>query len=207
MTGKLAVAVVVAALTAAGCSGKTRPQAEATHPQTVTVTVTRNAPSVAAKPKPSAWVSAPQVEYGRIVSLTPLGEGYKLRFDLQLIFGPDKTGIRACIDNHECPPSQDNFTDDTYIHDLKYVLTYYLPPTASVELVGFYPKPDPVVTARYFYSFTRGHNPRHIQAMATGASALSDFAFDIQVGNIHGPSKNYFKGFQSVTKMFQVYHP
>jgi hypothetical protein len=74
------------------------------------------------------WYTAPQVAFGRIGSLTPLGAGYKLRLHLYLRFGPDKTGVQACIDNHDCPAETNSFPDDTYEHDLKYLVTYYVPP-------------------------------------------------------------------------------
>ena len=148
--------------------------------------------------------TAPTVEYGWIRSLTPLGSGYKLRFDLGLLFGSDKTGLAACIGNHECRPGTTGFLDDSYVHDLKYVVTYYVPPTASVELIGgSSPLRYPKVTARYFFGLAHGRNPRHVDVQAPGHLALNEFAFYIAVGHSDGPHH----GYESVTRLFQVYHP
>jgi hypothetical protein len=142
------------------------------------------------------------VTLGRIRSLTPLGSGYKLRLDLYLLFGPDKTGIAACVDNHECPRGQQGFLDDTYEHDLHYVVTYYMPPTTPVTLVGdnTYPR----VTARYFYGFVHGRNPRHLLLQEQpGPAALHDFGVYVQVSKAPPPSGD----FERVLRMGQVYHP
>lgn len=148
--------------------------------------------------------SAPLVEYGRITSLTRLGRGYELRFDLHLLFGPDKTGLAACVDNHECPPGVRGFLDDTYDHDLKFVVTYYMRPATPVDLVSASGQfPYPRVTAQYFYGLVHGHNPRHVRVMAPGAFALSEFAFDIEIGR----SSASTHGYETVTRLFQVYHP
>jgi len=171
----------------AGCSGK--------------IVVKRSAATSPALPWP---YTAARVEYGWIRSLTPLDRGYELRFDLGLLFGPDKTGIAACVDNHECPPGTTGFLDDSYVHDLKYVVTYYVPPTAAVELVsGSGQFPYPTVTARYLYGLAHGRNPRHVHLQAPGRLALHEFGFDIDVGDSEGPHH----GYEAVTRLFQVFHP
>lgn len=80
------------------------------------------------------WYSrAPDVTLGWIKSLTPLGAGYKLRLDLYLLFGRDKTGIAACVDNHEMSAQPGGILDDKYEHDLHYLVTYYVPPTTPAN--------------------------------------------------------------------------
>jgi hypothetical protein len=184
---KTLVAVSVLVLAVLGCGGSAKHKSLAT--------------AAATQPR---WMDAPQVEFGFIKSLTPLGSGYRLRLDLHELFGPDETGLAACIDNHECPHGTTGFLDDTYDHDFKYVVTYYLPANAGVQLVGFYPKPDPKVTARYFYAFAHGKNPRHVQTQASpGRYALSEFGFYVEVSNAHAPRD----GFEHVLGLVQVFHP
>ena len=146
--------------------------------------------------------TSPRIEYGFIRSLTPLGQGYKLRLDLHLLFGPDKTGLAACVDSHECPPGQTGFLDDTYDHDLRYVVTYYVPPNVPVALVGFSGR-SPKVTARYFYGLTRGRNPRRVQVMAPGNNALREFGFYVEVAAPYSPHR----GYELVRRLSQQYHP
>jgi hypothetical protein len=145
----------------------------------------------------------PTVEFGFIRSFTPLGQGYKLRLDLHLRFGPDKTGLAACIDTHECRPGTTGFLDDNYDHDLRFVVTYFVPPTASVGLVSFSGEPSPTVTARYFYALAHGRNPRRVQVMASGADAIKEFGFFVELA----PKTSLPKGYELVTRMYQQYHP
>ena len=154
-------------------------------------------------PPPLPWYfRAPQVELGFARSLTPLGGGYKLRLDLYLLFGPDKTGIAACVDNHECPRGQKGFLDDSYEHDLNYVVTYYVPPTTPVTLVG--DQTYPQVTARYFYEYLHGRNPRHLVIQSQPRpSSLGEFGFYVQISDAQSPGE----GFERVLRMGQVYHP
>jgi hypothetical protein len=183
---KTFVAMSAVVLAVSGCGGSAKHTSVSTPP-----------------PSQPRWMDAPRVEFGFIKSLTPLGSGYVLRFDLHELFGPDKTGLAACIDNHECRPGTTSFLDDTYDHDFKYVVTYYVPADAAVQLVGIPPKPDPNVTARYFYAFAHGKNPRHVQTQATlGRFALSEFGFYIEISNAYTPH-----GFERVIGLVQVFHP
>ncbi len=172
---------------AAGCGGAGHPAKHA-------------APPVAKEPWPYV---TPQVEFGTIDSFTPLGTGYELRLALVLRFGPDKTGLAACIDNHECAKGTTGFDDDSYDHDLHYVVTYYVPPSTPVTLVSFSTPSPPTVTAKYFYGLAHGRNPRHIKVMAAGADALREFAFYVQVA----PQAQRTKTFESVLRIYQQYHP
>ena len=159
----------------------------------------------APRPAQPQWIDAPRVEFGFIKSLTPLGSGYRLRFDLHALFEPDQTGLAACVDNHECRPGTTSFPDDTYDHDFKYVVTYLVPADAAVQLVGIPPKPNPTVTARYFYAFVHGSNPRHIRTQATlGRFALDEFVFYIEVSNSDAARPD---GFDRVLGLVQVFHP
>jgi hypothetical protein len=150
------------------------------------------------------WLTGPFVQYGVIKSLTKRGSGYKLRLDLHELFGDDKTGAAACVDNHECPPGTTSFLDDTYDHDFKYVLTYYVPRDASVQLLA-YPRPDVIVTARYFYELAHGKNPLHLQIEAPlGPEMLSEFGFSIHI-SLSEPER--YRGLEHVTGLLQIYHP
>ena len=182
---KVVAAIAMVALTMTACGGK--------------LSQKRGAASATALPW---WVGTPDVWFGYITSLKPLSPGYKLRFDLHLRFGPDKTGLQACIDNDYCRPGQTGFLDDTYDHDLKYVLTFYLPPSAPVQVVG--KQSDSVsMTAHELYDLAHGSNPRHISTMATGRDILDAFGFYIEVGTASGPHN----GFETVRRLSQVYHP
>ena len=173
------------ALVAAGCGGKSAPG-----------TTTSAAP---ARPWPE---TTPRVELGYVRSLTPLGRGYKLRLDLHLRFGVDRTGLAACIDNHDCAPGTSGFPDDSYDRDLHYVVTYYVPPAAPVELVSLSGQPAATVTAHYLYGLAHGRDPRHVDPMARGADALREFAFYVQV------SPSFSAGhYESVTRLYQLFHP
>ena len=179
--------VGVVALVAAGCGAKV------TTKKVTTGSLTQAAP----------WPQVtPRVEFGSIRSFTPLGAGYKLRLDLHLLFESDKTGFAACADSHECAPGTKSFDDDTYDHDLKFVVTYYVPPTTPVGLVSFTTNPPPVVTARYFYGLAHGQNPRHVKVMASGADALKEFAFYVEVSPAFSPHH-----FESVIRLYQQFHP
>jgi hypothetical protein len=188
-TGRAIALAGLVALLATGCGSKR----SAGH------TTTAATPTIATVPWPE---TTPRVEFGTIRSFTPLGAGYELRLDLQLLFGPDKTGLAACIDNHECRKGTTGFDDDSYGHDLHYVVTYYAPPATPVELVSFTAKTPPIVTARYFYGLAHGRNPRHIQVMARGADALREFGFYVEVS-----PRFSAKRYQSVLRMYQQYHP
>ncbi len=146
--------------------------------------------------------TTPRVEFGYVKSFTPLQQGYKLRLELHLLFTVDKTGLAACIDNHDCPPGTNNFLDDTYDRDLRYVITYFVPPTAPVQLVSFSGQRPPTVTARYFYGLVHGRNPRHVQVMARGPDALNEFAFYVEVA----PPLS-LGHYESVMRLYQQFHP
>ena len=150
------------------------------------------------------WLSGPFVQYGVIKSFTKRGSGYKLRLDLHELFGDDKTGTAACIDNHECPRGTTSFLDDHYDHDFKYVLTYYVPRDASVQLLA-YPGPDVIVSARYFYGLAHGKNPLHLKVEAQpGPDALSEFGYFIHI-SLKEPER--YQGLEHVTGLLQLYHP
>ncbi|HEY5099241.1 MAG TPA: hypothetical protein VII54_04200 [Gaiellaceae bacterium] len=154
-----------------------------------------------ATPPSPWWMTAPSIQFGFIKSLTPVGGGYKLRLDLHLLFGADKTGIQACIDNGYCKPGAGSLLDDTYETDLKFVVTDFVPAATPVELVGD-SSTAPTVTAAELYALAHGHNPHHIPAMATGADALHEFGFYVEAkGGWTGP------GFTPVLRMAQIYHP
>lgn len=178
--------VALAGILVAGC-GAAHPKKHAAKP-------------VAREPWP---YTTPQVFFGTAKSFTPLGSGYKLRLALALRFGPDKTGLAACIDNHECAKGTTSFDDDSYGHDLHYVVTYYVPPNTPVELVSFSTPNSPTVSARYFYGLAHGRNPRHIKVMANGADALREFAFYVRVA----PQAQRTKNYESVQRIYQQYHP
>ena len=178
------------ALTATACGGT----------RATTTTGTTKATGAA---RPLPWPeTTPQVAYGFIRSLRPMGRGYLLRLDLHLLFGPDRTGLAACIDNHECAPGTTSFPDDSYDHDLRYVVAYYLPPGAPVELVTFAGTPA-TVTARYFYGLAHGLNPRHLGVMAPGRDALREFAFFVEAA----PRSPFHKGYEPVLRLYQQFHP
>lgn len=177
--------LAILGLAVAGCGGKAAPRATVRQP-----------------PQPW-WVRTPLVEFGFIKSLTPLGRGYELRLDLHLRFGPDRTGIRACIDDHACAPGTTGLPDDTYDHDLNYVVTYYVPPETPVELVGANVSRFPTVTAQYFYGMGHDRNPHHVGAFALGPDALKEFGFYVAVS----PSSGARRQLQRVTRMGQVFHP
>jgi hypothetical protein len=149
------------------------------------------------------WLNAPRVEFGLMRSLTPLGQGYKLRLDLHLLFGPDKTGLAACIDNHDCTPGTTSFPDDTYDHDLEFVVTYYVPPNLPVQLVSLSGGIAATVTARYLYGLSLGHNPRHLKVATIGPEVLKEFGYYLRVR----PRPVSTSGYQTVTRLSQVFHP
>jgi hypothetical protein len=149
------------------------------------------------------WQTAPRVEFGRLTSFAPLGRGYRLRLDLHVLFGVDKTGLAACIDNHECKPGTKSFLDDSYDHDFKYVLTYYVPATAPVQLVNLSAQIAGTVTARYLYGLSRGRNPRHLKQVTVGPEVLHEFGYYVQVAPRTGSSRKY----ETVTRLSQVFHP
>jgi hypothetical protein len=176
--------VALLALTVAGCGGRTTHKAAA--------------PGSLANPW---WLYAPPVEFGYIHSITPLGQGFKLRFDLHLLFGVDKTGFDACVDNGDCRHRPTNFLDDTYDHDLKFVVTYYVSPDTPVLLASSAAK-APTVTARYLYGIAHGKNPRHVSLMVEPRYILNAFGFYLEVNKT---KRN--DGFESVTRLGQVFHP
>ena len=183
--------LLVLAVTAAGCG--------ATKHVVATVAARSTVASV------PWWQTEPVVQYGFVKSLTPLGSGYKLRLDLGLLFTVDKTGLAACIDNHDCAAGTKSFPDDTYGRDLRYVVTYYVAPNTPVDLVGL-GSATPHVTARYLYGMSQGRNPQHVKAMATGRDTLRVFAFYVEVSRV-APSGLPYKTFEPVLRMAQIYHP
>ncbi len=187
-----ACAVVVLSLAACGGHGSRKPEQAATRG--------------ALQP---GWLSEPTTELGYVDSLTPLGQGYELRLDLHARFGPDATGLAACIDSHECPAGTKGFPDDTYDHDFRYVVTYYVPPGATVALVGATGATTPRVTARYLYGMAHGRNPRRVRAMTTtGADVLREFAFNVRVVDRCGPAKCFTpRSYREVDRLAQLFHP
>jgi hypothetical protein len=182
----LALAVAVAA---GGCA------------HTSVKATTSTTSSAAALPWPE---STPHVVFGSVKSFTPLGRGYKLQLDLQLRFSVDKTGLAACIDNRECAPGTASFPDDTYDHDLKYVVTYYVPQTAPVDLVTFaggsgYDR----VTAAYLYGLSLGRNPDHLKEVTVGQNALHAFAFWVELA----PESALPTTYDPVLRLAQQFHP
>ena len=111
------LAALAIGLGVTGCGGKASPKPSTAHRSSAT---------------PRSPDQSAEVEFGYIESLTPLAKGYKLRFDLHLYLS-GMTGLRACVDNHDCPPGTTSLLDDVYDHDLKFVLTYYVPPDARVR--------------------------------------------------------------------------
>jgi hypothetical protein len=158
--------------------------------------------TTAHRPPATPWYdkSYADIEFGYIKSLTPLGKGYKLRIDLHMVFGPSKTGVQACVDRHECAPGTRGFLDDHWDHDLKFVLTYFLPPTASITLIGASLAPMSV-TSHQFYELSRGHNPTHLKDVTTGADVFRDFGYEVMVG-VSAPNQ-----FDAAARLYQVFHP
>ena len=181
---KVIAAVALVGLILSGCGGTAKHKAAA--------------PRIGANPW---WLYAPQLEFGQVRSLTPLGRGFKLRFDLHLLFGVDKTGFDACVDNGDCPSTPTSFLDDTYDHDLKYVVTYYVPPGAPVLLASSAVN-APTVTARYLYGIAHGKNPRHVSLMTAPRDVLTEFRFYVEVDKA-----SRHEDFESVRRLGQVFHP
>jgi hypothetical protein len=152
------------------------------------------------------WQTTPTLLFGYARSLTPLAHGYLLRLDLVKRFGPDETGLHACADNHECPAGTSDFPDDTYDHDFRYVVTYYIAPATPVDLVGAGLATTPRVTARYFYGMIRGRNPRRVRTMMRAHDLLPGFGFYVEIGHRHGPTHR-LTDYESVERMAQIYHP
>ncbi len=185
MRTTLLLVPLVLALGMAGCGGKASPKKTTVH-----------------RPPSTPWFdrSYPDIEFGYIKSVAPLGKGYKLRLDLHLLFGPSPTGIQACIDDHACPPGTKGFLDDHWDHDLKFVLTYYLPPSADITLVGTSLAPVSV-TAAQFYGLTRGQNPSGLKDVTIGAAVFQEFGYDLMVK----PSAQ--SQFDTAVRLHQVFHP
>jgi hypothetical protein len=142
----------------------------------------------------------PVIEFGYIKSLTPLGQGYKLRLDLHTNFGPSKTGVQACIDAHQCAAGTKGFLDDHWDYDEKFILTLYLPPTADITLIGT--SLDPVrVNSQHFYELSRGHNPGHLRNVTTGADVFRAFGYEVMLGT-SAPDQ-----FDTAARLHQVFHP
>jgi hypothetical protein len=158
--------------------------------------------SASARTRSQPWYVQPeQVDYGYIRSVTPLGAGYKLRFELyRRLDSSSKTDVQACIDSHACPPGTTGWPDDVRDEDLHYLLTLYLPPSAEIVLVGSNVQPVRA-SARQLYRLGRGENPAHLPLMARTAGFLDELGFYVEV--VAGRPKQ----FDSAIRLAQVYHP
>ena len=155
----------------------------------------------------SLWTQArPDIKFGTIKSITPLGRGYRLRFDLGLILS-GATGVQACVDNGQCPKSMrhnNGFPDDIVSADLKFVLPYYLPPNAQIALLnngnGFL-----TCTARELYLLYRGQDPRRLlEKTEVGPKLSYAFGWWIKVTRGSYPPD---APLDSLIRVEQQYHP
>jgi len=161
--------------------------------------------AVAASPPEPWYVTAPQVQFGVIRSLQPLGPGYELRFALYLRLVADRTGVDACIADFGCAPGTKGFPDDTLYEPLHVTLTYFVPATAPVTLVGSSVSTNPVATARTLYALAHGRNPAHLHLFAGAHDVLKEFAFYLEVSPAFPTQKTFH--LESVERMAQVFHP
>ena len=125
------------------------------------------APAAGAKLLPPAAPAGQLVFYGHVISLTPSGAQYTLRFDPAWLL-EGSTAEKAAVADGVLAPGE-SVPDDNYTRDESHkTLTFVLPKTAKITVVtnGPHGIANTPVTVAEFVQLLKGKNPNHRQLSA-----------------------------------------